>query len=141
MIPGYSLGRKIVVDTNVISYIFKGHSLGPGYARLISGYEGIVSFQTVGELSEWSLKNRWGARRTQALLNFVAPFNIVYVDPPLCVQWAAIRVGASRAGKRIDPADAWIAATALALKCPLVTHNAADFAGIPSLKLISEARA
>ncbi len=137
MIPGYSLGQKIVVDTNVISYIFKGHGLGPSYARLIGGYEGIVSFQTLGELSEWSLKNRWGARRTQALLNFVAPFNIVYGDPPLCAQWAAVRVGASHAGKRIDPADAWIAATALALGCPLVTHNAADFAGVRSLTVIS----
>jgi predicted nucleic acid-binding protein len=40
----------------------------------------------------------------------------------------------------IDTADAWIAATALALNCPLVTHDAADFAGVPGLKIISEQR-
>ena len=35
-------------------------------------------------------------------------------------------------------ADAWIAATALSLDCPLVTQNARHFADIPGLAVISE---
>jgi len=127
-----------VIDTNVVSYIFKGDTRGPYYAHLIAPYRGLLSFQTLAELSEWALKNRWGARKTQQLLDTLAPFGLIYSDASLCAQWAAVRVGAMRAGRPIDTADAWIAATALALKCPLVTHNAADFAGVPNLNIISE---
>jgi predicted nucleic acid-binding protein len=35
-------------------------------------------------------------------------------------------------------ADAWVAATALAYGLELVTHNPADFAGIPNLVVVSE---
>ena len=34
--------------------------------------------------------------------------------------------------------DAWGTATALAYDLPLVTHNAKDFAGIDSLKIITK---
>ena len=37
------------------------------------------------------------------------------------------------------PADAWIAATALLLNVPLITHNAAHYVGIDGLRVISEA--
>jgi len=38
----------------------------------------------------------------------------------------------------IQVADAWIAATALALDVPLVTHNAVDFEGIEGLEILTE---
>jgi len=34
--------------------------------------------------------------------------------------------------------DAWVAATALSYDVPLVTNNAADFAGVSGLTVISE---
>ena len=40
------------------------------------------------------------------------------------------------AGRRLSVADAWIAATALYLGCPLATHDR-DFIGIPNLRLIT----
>ncbi len=36
-------------------------------------------------------------------------------------------------------ADCWIAATALAFGLELVTHNPADFRGIPGLAVVTEA--
>jgi tRNA(fMet)-specific endonuclease VapC len=45
---------------------------------------------------------------------------------------------ADKAGTPMGVADAWIAATALALGCPLVTHNATDFQGVPGLPIITE---
>lgn len=45
---------------------------------------------------------------------------------------------ARRAGRPIQTADAWIAATALLYGATLVTHNAADFAGVPGLLVVAE---
>jgi predicted nucleic acid-binding protein len=45
-------------------------------------------------------------------------------------------VAARRNGRRIETADAWIAATALLLDAPLLTHNKADYLGVPGLRLI-----
>jgi predicted nucleic acid-binding protein len=41
--------------------------------------------------------------------------------------------------RRIECADAWIAATALLYAVPLVTHNRNDYLGVPGLTLISHA--
>ena len=46
-------------------------------------------------------------------------------------------VAAQVAGRRIETADAWIAATALLYEASLVTHNGSDYLGVPGLKLIS----
>jgi predicted nucleic acid-binding protein len=42
-------------------------------------------------------------------------------------------------GHPIENADAWIAATALALGVPLLTHDPADYAAVDGLKVITEA--
>ncbi len=49
-------------------------------------------------------------------------------------------VAAQAAGRRIETADAWIAATALLYDVPLVTHNGSHFLGVPNLKLIFHGR-
>jgi predicted nucleic acid-binding protein len=48
-------------------------------------------------------------------------------------------VTARRAGRRLETADAWIAATAVLYDAPLITHNARDYLGVPGLKVITEA--
>ena len=54
-------------------------------------------------------------------------------------QFAQLRAHRRRIGHEIATADAWIAATALWLACPVVTHNRRDFSDIPRLVVISEA--
>ena len=60
-------------------------------------------------------------------------------SPDLCRQWAEVLVGARAAGRRIECADAWIAATVVLYGAPLVTHNRADYLGVPGLELVSHA--
>lgn len=48
-------------------------------------------------------------------------------------------VAAQAAGRRIECADAWVAATALLYGVPLVTHNRNDYLGVAGLTLISHA--
>jgi len=45
---------------------------------------------------------------------------------------------AKRNGRPIAPADAWVAATALHLGFPLVTHNRTHFLGVDGLTVLSE---
>jgi len=48
-------------------------------------------------------------------------------------------VSAQAAGRRIESADAWIAATALLHNAPLLTNNRNDYLGVADLALISYA--
>jgi predicted nucleic acid-binding protein len=48
-----------------------------------------------------------------------------------------VTVAAQAVGRRIECADAWIAATALLYDAPLITHNRADYLGAPGLILVS----
>jgi predicted nucleic acid-binding protein len=59
----------------------------------------------------------------------------------LCYRWAEVIQEADRAGRPIGVADAWMAATAKGLDCPLITDNPSDFAGVDGLKIITEAGA
>ena len=66
-------------------------------------------------------------------------FLVYPADQALCRVWAEVRHAARSAGRRIEVADAWIAATALALGIPVVTHSRSDYPGVPNLVVISEA--
>src|ERR1017187_9263880 len=70
---------NIVVDTDVVSFLFKNHPIGKRYDSDLAG----------------------------------------------------------RAGRRIECADAWIAATATLYDAPLVTHNRRDYLGVPGLSIVS----
>jgi predicted nucleic acid-binding protein len=52
-------------------------------------------------------------------------------------KWAEIMVAANRKGRPMEVADAWHAATALALGVPLMTHNAADYVGVNGLSILT----
>lgn len=78
-------------------------------------------------------------KRNEWLKVFPGRFVIVPSSRDLVLKWAEIMVAARRAGRRLETADAWIAATAVLYDAPLVTHNASDYAGVPGLKLITEA--
>ena len=56
----------------------------------------------------------------------------------LTVQWAVVMVAAQSAGRRIEVADDWIAATALLYDAHLVTNNPVDYQGVPGLKLLPQ---
>jgi tRNA(fMet)-specific endonuclease VapC len=65
----------VVVDTDVVSFLFKRHTLAASYLPHLRGVTPIVSFMTVAELDRWALKYNWGprqqARMAQHLQNFV----------------------------------------------------------------------
>jgi tRNA(fMet)-specific endonuclease VapC len=128
---------RIVVDTDVASYLFNWHSLAQQYADAMRGSELILSFMSVAELRMGAISAGWGNRRRLLLEQFIQRFELVYADNDLCTVWARTRADARTTGRPMSPQDAWIAATAIALDAPLATNNRRDFEHVRKLRLIS----
>jgi len=129
--------RSVVVDTDVVSFLFKSHPIGRGYLPELKAPVPLISFMTLAELERWAIQYRWGRARLDALRDYLCRFTVVHSGPDLCRMWAQVTVAAQAVGRRIECADAWIAATALLYEAPLVTHNRNHYLGVPGLKLIS----
>ncbi len=127
----------VVVDTDVLSYVFRGDTRANRYREHLNGRRLVVSFMTVAELDRWALERDWGERRRTAMAQFLRHFVIHPFDRALCRTWAQVAVEARRNGRPISCADAWQAATAVMHGIPLVTNNAADFVGVTSLTVIT----
>jgi predicted nucleic acid-binding protein len=120
----------VVVDTDVVSFLFKNHPIGLRYDAELAGRVALISFMTVAELERWAIQYRWGETRLQWLHRYLGRFTVVPSSPDLCRKWAEATVSAQAAGRRIECADAWIAATAALYGAPLVTHNGSDYLGV-----------
>lgn len=129
--------QRLVVDTDVISFLFKGDTRAKLYEPHLNGRQLIVSFMTVAELYRWAEHKNWALKRISQLDEHLRKFVISPVDPNLCKKWAHITSEGDKKGKPIQCADAWIAATALSFGIPLVTHNTKDFANVDQLTVIS----
>ena len=96
---------------------------------------------TLAELELWASAHKWGNKRRDELDDFLQSYTVIESDCELCRQWSEIKNQARQGGYHIETADAWIAATAVLYRVPLVTHNRAHFVRVPGLQLISEAPA
>jgi predicted nucleic acid-binding protein len=54
---------QIVVDTDVVSFLFKSHPIGLRYDPELAGRVALISFMTVAELERWAIQYRWGEHR------------------------------------------------------------------------------
>src|SRR5581483_5798067 len=126
-----------VLDTNIVSYMFNGHTLVARYQPHVVGHTLAVAFMTVAELYEGAFRANGKPARIGRLAALIHTFLVIPSDLPLCQLWADIRYRRRR--QPISVADAWIAAVALAQNADLVTHNPAAFQGIAGLRLITEA--
>jgi tRNA(fMet)-specific endonuclease VapC len=129
----------VVVDTDVVSFLFKNDSRAQLYLPLLKDRELLVSFMTEAELEQWILLAQWGAGRVQRFQAFMTRFASVPSSRDLILSWADVMVAARANGRRIESTDAWIAATALLYGAVLVTHNPKDYRGVPNLKVLSYA--
>ena len=128
----------LLVDTNIISYIFNGHSLAGGYEKHLRGQTSLIAAQTVAEMRFGAYRASWGERRRRSLEETLANYTVVYPNDAVCTFWARSLYRGYELGRPLDESDVWIAATAPTFGVPLVTHNRRDFDFIPELDLISE---
>src|SRR6266446_9793470 len=115
--------KAIVVDTDVVSLVFKGYTRAGKYLSALEIPDLLVSFMTEAELERWILQAKWGPERIIRFRTYMKRFVSVPSSRDLIVQWAEVMVVARTLGRRIEVADAWVAATALLYDAPLVTNN------------------
>lgn len=131
------MSSAVVVDTDVASFLFKNHPIAQQYLPDLKDRTPMVSFMTLAELDRWALHARWGEARISRLRQYLQQFVVLPYTRDLCTKWAEVTVTAQASGRRIDCADAWVAAGALVAGVPLITHNRNDYLGVASLTLIS----
>jgi tRNA(fMet)-specific endonuclease VapC len=129
--------KPVVIDTDVASFLFKNDSRAQGYLPHLRDRQWLISFMTEAELEQWALLSNWHAKRIEWLRVFLGRFVVVPSSRDLVLKWAEVMVAARGAGRRLETADAWIAATAVLYDAPLITHNASDYLGVAGLKLIA----
>jgi tRNA(fMet)-specific endonuclease VapC len=127
----------VVVDTDVISFLFKDHSFAPAYQAILAGRPLAVSLITLAEIEYGMEIKNWGPQRRNLMRHFLDRFTPLLPDDETARLWARIKSGSEKKGRPITFADAWIAATAVQLNIPLVTHNAGDYVGVESLTLLT----
>lgn len=129
---------SVLLDTDVLSYLFKQDSRSEIYKPHLDGKLGFISFMTVAELDLWAKVRNWGEKRRADLSAFLEPYTVINSDRELAYMWATIRSEVMRDGYHIDTADCWIAATARLHGLPLLTHNNSHFLHVSGLTTISE---
>jgi predicted nucleic acid-binding protein len=131
---------RLVVDTDVASFIFKWHpDFAPRYIAIVRGSELVASFMTLAEMRQGAPDANWGPRKCALLEAYLADFSVLHSDSLLCSTWAAVRNESTQKGRAISSADAWIVVTALVLSAPLVTNNPKDYRHLDKLQLLSAA--
>ncbi len=132
MADGSSL---IVVDTSVVSLLIRRDSRAVYYQDRLAGRRAVISFQTLEELWFGAYKGGWGDRRKNRLRRDLDQYEVVWPSPEIVHISAHLRSEREGAGRRLNTADAWVAATAILLDCPLAAHDR-DFARIPDLEIV-----
>lgn len=127
----------VLVDTDVFSFIFRGDPHAERYRPHVEGNLAALSFQTVAELFQGALQAGWGERRRNQLREEIQRYAVIPFNMEMVEHWARLRSSGRAAGREVDVADAWVAATALWAQCPIVTHNRRDFEGIDGLSIIT----
>jgi tRNA(fMet)-specific endonuclease VapC len=129
---------KIILDTNVVSYLMKGGPLAEAYAPHVQGKLVSITFITVGELYFGAENKNWGKNKRNHLEMTLRNFVVIPYDHEIARCYGRLVAERRHAGKQISHNDAWIAACAIRHNVPLLTHDSKDFTGISLLQVITE---
>ena len=128
--------QRILCDTDVVSYLFSGHTLAQFFHSYLDGQTLAVSFMTVAQLYYGAFKANWGINKRTKLENHLKNYVVLPYDYQLCLKWAEVRSECESKGFSIEHGDCWIAASALRHDCSLATNNGKHFSRVNGLILI-----
>lgn len=124
-----------VLDTNTLIYFFKG--MGNVASNLLASPPSEIGIPSivVYELGVGIAKSTSPEKRTAQLGNLLSIVEMLSFGLHEANIAAQIRSSLERQGNSIGPYDILIAATALANKATLVTHNTREFEKIDQLEI------
>ena len=128
----------VLIDTNVFSYFLKNDTRKILYESHLKNQFLFLSFMTYAELRVWQIDRHWGPNLVAKLDCALLRFSIQNSNSSICEIWAEIMFESKTKGEPIDHPYAWIAATAIYLDVPLISHNSKHFKNISRLDLITE---
>lgn len=134
--------EAVVVDTMVISWLLddRPNPLADRYRTLIGPSRVLLAFQTVMELRFGALRAGWGELRRRRLERRIAELSVVQPDDDMITACSQLRADCQRLGhplgSKMHDGDRWIAAAAIRLHVPLVSHDTV-FKDTPGLHLIT----
>ena len=124
-----------VLDTNSVVFFFRGQ--GRVVERLLARKPVEVALPAIVlyELEVGVIRSKAPARRRGQLDTLLDATRVIPFGPPEARAAAQIRAELERSGEGIGPLDTLIAATALASRGTLVTHNTREFRRVPGLSV------
>ena len=129
---------RLVLDTNIISYLMRGGTEAELYAPILENQLLAITFITVGELYYGAEYGNWGDKRRRALETQLRNFVVIPYDHEIARAYGRIQASLRKNGTLIGVNDAWIAACALRHATPLVTHNQKHFRRVADLEVITK---
>jgi tRNA(fMet)-specific endonuclease VapC len=130
----------VLLDTTVVSFLHpkKNNPIIASYQPHLHGKILALSFQTIAELWAWPEERNWGVKLRNGMNRFLKQFLVIPYDEQLAKTWAKVTTDCKRIGRRLEDGDAWIVATAVQYKLPLLTHDR-DQVGlsIPDLSVVT----
>ena len=129
----------LVLDSNTISYFFRGDPLVTPRLQALRpadlGVPAIVEYELRYGLLR--LPQVAAAPRLTALTQLMRPMHLLPFDSECAAIAARIRADLEAAGTPIGPHDTLIAATALRHQATLVTRNVREFSRVPGLQWVN----
>lgn len=125
-----------MLDTNICIYIIKTKPIKVFQAfQALNVGDVCISSITFAELQYGVYKSQFPERNKIALINFLAPIDILPFSGKAASLYGEIRAELEHKGQIIGAYDLLIAAHALSENLLLVTNNTKEFNRIPNLRL------
>jgi len=122
------------LDTNICIYALKGQH--PAIGRRMQGVSpASIKIPSIvkGELLFGARKSGKPDRTLEIIEKFLFPFEVVPFGDQAAESYSRIRFELERRGKPVGPNDLIVAATVMADRATLVTHNLREFRRIKDL--------
>lgn len=130
--------RLYMLDTNTVSYAFKGTSQAARRRLANLGHGEVVCISSITEAELWYGLERVGAGilRRKALGGFLEKLKVLPWRREEAATYGAFRAGQEATGRPLGPLDTQIAAHAITVGAVLVSNDAAfQYArGLPGLE-------